>query len=95
MHTLEAFYLYCQVTFQKDGAGFTISLAALFFSCFFFWWWWFLDHCLFDEPIRRLSVILKICISLIMQEVEHGLMYLLTDCVSPLSLFVYTALVAP
>ena len=60
MHTLEAFYLYCQMTFQKNCASFTITLAALIFSClFFFFWWWFLDHCLFDEPIWCLSVILK------------------------------------
>ena len=60
MHTLEAFYLYCQVTFQKDGAGFTISLAALFFSCFFFlvvvvfrslfiWWAYTASQCNFKN----------------------------------------------
>ena len=93
MHTLEAFYLYSQMTFQKNCAGFTLTLAVLFFSCLFFWWW-FLDHCLFDEPIWRLSVILKICISLIMQEVEHGLVCLLTNCVFPfVSLFMHLLVV--
>ena len=75
--------------FQKYCASFTITLAALaiIFRCFFVCLFCFVFvvvvvfRSLFDEPIWCLNVILKICISLIMQEVEHCLIYLLTNCV--------------